>query len=578
MQLFGRLLLVQMSLLLIRCQNAETDQPYQLTEVALQAGERLFKRHCASCHGIAAGVIGPPLGGVTEIFSPEILVDFIKEPRKVKGELALRSKILQKKYNSVMPAFYDLDKEQIVNVFAFVHHQSQVQDVKPLIVDTTSSTQLVRQLAPPVQQSAICLKLEDQLTFSRQQDQPADKGLATLRSHPAIVGALLISDQMGKIYLVEGGEASLFLDLAAVVPDFIFSPGIGTGLGSFDLHPGFLQNRFIYTTHAERYLGKPALNDGDFPDSIGVGLQWVLSEWQVDADFHQVSRHGRREILRLNTPTTAHGVQDISFVPDLPPQDADYGKLYLGVGDGGCNNIRMPELADNKFSLLGSILRIDPGGKNGRNGQYGIPSDNPFFKDAEKSVYKELWAHGFRNPHRMCWDKLHGDRMVVADIGEANVEEINIVERGGHYGWSHLEGNMGVDTKKDKKVVFEVADSLHRQYRAPFGQFSHQDGKAISGGFVYQGGLEYLKGKYIFGDIVTGKVFYMNMDAELQDSTIYELNMHHQGSLTTLGEITGTKRVHLRIGYDRFVGDLFFMTKGDATLRKVVGTYLTSEL
>ncbi|NND06536.1 MAG: c-type cytochrome [Saprospiraceae bacterium] len=566
-----------MSILLICCQNAEPDQPYQLNEETLQAGERLFKRHCASCHGIKEGVIGPPLGGITEIFAPEVLIDLIKEPEKVMGEMALRSKILQKKYSSVMPVFYELEKELIVNVFAYVHHQSQVQDVKPLIVDTTSFAQLILQPAPPVQQSTICLKLEDQLTFPHQPEQPPDKGLATLRSHPAILGALLISDQMGKIYLVEGRKKSLFLDLEAIVPDFIFSPGIGTGLGSFDLHPGFLQNGLIYTTHAEKYLGKPALNDGDFPDSIGVGLQWVLSEWQVASDL-RYARNDRREVLRLNTPTTAHGVQDISFVPDLPPQDADYGNLYLGVGDGGCNNIRMPELADTKFSLLGSILRIDPRGKNGRNGRYGIPSGNPFLEDEDKSVYKELWAYGFRNPHRICWDRLQGNRMIVADIGEANVEEINIVERGRHYGWSHLEGNMGVDTKKDKKVVFEVSNHIRRQYHPPLGQFSHRDGKAISGGFVYQGELKDLKGKYIFGDIVTGKVFYMHMDAELQDSTIYELSIHDQGSLTTFAEITGSTRVHLRIGYDRFAGDLFFMTKGDATLRKVIDTYVTNEL
>lgn len=555
------------------CQQGDRYQDYSSTEQVLASGKRLFNRHCASCHTLQHQAIGPPLGGVTKLFAKEVLIALTKNPNQLDGDRLFRSKYLRKKYSSVMPAFHDLDTVQIGDIFAFIHHQSQELSLEPLQIDTSQLLGSQLESVRPVEPSRLYIELETYAQLPRKTDQPGDKGIATLRPHPSADGSLLISDQMGIIYHIVAGKTSLFLNLADLMADFIYAPGIGTGLGSFDLDPEFLQNRLFYTTHAEKYLGKPAINDGVFPDSVGVGLQWVLSEWQANQNLKTANKNSRREVLRLNTPTTAHGLQDIGFAPNLPSSDEDYGLLFLGIGDGGSNNIKLPHLADTKYSLLGTVLRIDPQGRNSGNGQYGIPNDNPFAQDTNPSIRKEIWAYGFRNPHRMCWDNRSSKKLIVADIGEANIEEVNIVEKGGHYGWSNLEGSFGIDTKKDKKVIFAVNEETRVGFIPPLVEVGHTDMKAISGGYVYAGKHEPLRDKYIFGDIVTGKLFFMNMDQRSSDAKVYQLNISDGGLPTTLRELTGANRVHLRIGYNRLAGDLYIMTKSDASLRMVTKVF-----
>jgi hypothetical protein len=162
----------------------------------------------------------------------------------------------------------------------------------------------------------------------------------------------------------------------------------------------------------------------------------------------------------------------------------------------------------------------------------------------------------------------------VADIGEANVEEVNIVVNGGDYGWSSQEGLYGVNTRIDKTVLFELSDVQKQKINLPFGQYDHSDGNAISGGFIYEGPLSVLAGKYVFGDIVTGRLFYMNIDPAISDSTIYAINLANQGKESSMRELSGQKRVHLRIGYDRATKELFLTTKKEGMIRKVSNAYL----
>ncbi|MCX6941696.1 MAG: PQQ-dependent sugar dehydrogenase, partial [Verrucomicrobia bacterium] len=258
-----------------------------------------------------------------------------------------------------------------------------------------------------------------------------------------------------------------------------------------------------------------------------------------------------------------------AFAPVTDRNDPDYGLLFIGVGDGGTVNLKMPELAHTPRSLLGTLLRIDPRGKNAPGGGYGIPADNPFVHSSDPLARREIWAYGFRNPHRMCWDLSFGKRLIVVDIGEANVEEINLIEKGGDYGWNQLEGSNRVDVMRDAKVVRPATAAELAPYRLPFGAYDHTDGRAISGGFVYRGPIEALQHKYIFGDIVTGRLFFMRMDERLTDTTIYELNVEREGAATSIAALAHTKRAHLRIGYDEQTGELFFMTKEDGRVRRV---------
>jgi len=232
-------------------------------------------------------------------------------------------------------------------------------------------------------------------------------------------------------------------------------------------------------------------------------------------------------------------------------------------------------MAGHPRTLLSSILRIDPAGHNGINGQYGIPPDNPFAQSGDPTIRKEIWAYGFRNPHRFSWDLAHGKRMIAVDIGESNVEEVNLIEKGDAYGWGvgSIEGTTRINVKADAKVVYAATPAELAPFHLPFGEYDHSDGAAITGGYVYRGPLEALRGKYIFGDIVTGRLFFMNMDAEPADHTIYELNIVRDGAIIGIKALAQLDRAHLRIGYDDRTGDLFLMTKGDGMIRRITAAY-----
>lgn len=277
-----------------------------------------------------------------------------------------------------------------------------------------------------------------------------------------------------------------------------------------------------------------------------------------------------RELIRFHAPTFAHGLQELAFIPGLEKDNPDYGLLYFGFGDGGSNNIQHPELTHHLKSFLGSIMRIDPAGTNSRNGNYGIPKSNPFSQETDSQIVKEIYAYGFRNPHHMSWDGTNNNRMIATDIGEANIEELNIINNGGDYGWPNREGDYGIATLDDLKTVFKLEESDLNLYKRPFTQYDHEEGNAISGGYIYEGNLTALKNKYVFGDIVTGKLYYTNIGSELSDPNIYELGITQDGVETTLKEICNTDRLHLRVAYDDYNKDLYLITKSDGKIWRVV--------
>lgn len=553
--------------------NNEDSFVYATDNKTIQEGKLGFMQNCASCHGLEADGFGPRLGGITKLFSDKKLKEMIKNMPLLIESGDERCNLLKAKYKQVMPPFTFLDDDQISSILSYINYQTDSLKLKAMQV-VKDSIRITKKLTKPIQKTGLNIEIEDFIKMPRSSERPGDKGLATFRIHPLLKGAYFVSDQMGIIYKISNKkEIDTFLNVTSYLKNFIYEPGIGSGLGSFVLHPEFPSNGLIYTTHTEEYLKKPAINDGDFPESIGVGLQWVLSEWKLNDIMANKFSGERREVLRLNTPTTAHGVQDIGFAP-VVKNNPDYGLLYIGIGDGGSNNIKMPELLHHNKSILGSILRINPTGSNSKTGNYGIPSDNPFVNETDKKVKKEVYAFGFRNPHRMCWDMTYGKRMIVADIGQANIEEINIVENGGDYGWSDMEGTFGISIKKSLSNVYNVTDATKNKHKMPFGEYDHQDGTAISGGFVYHGVIKELQNKYIFGDIATGRLLYMNMNKAISDSTIYDLTLVKNGKTTSLRELTNAYRVHLRIGYDESIGDLFIMTKGDGMIRKITNAFI----
>lgn len=566
------LLTILIVISLSQCVGYESD--YSTDQTTIAQGKDLFAKNCISCHGLNQDGFGPKLGGATTLLSKDYLVNFIKDPQKA-IDTEERATHLHERYKRTMPSFDWMDDGQISAILSYVDQQTKLHSIEALILDQNNSAdKLTGNLVDPIQMSNIKIELEDVIHIPPMAGGLDDLGIVTLRPHPSKDGSLFINDQNGILYKIINGKATAWLDARDHIADFQNGPGIATGLGSFDFHPDFLNNGLLYIFHAEEAKGQKT--DHSIYNDTQSEVQWILSEWKVDDVYASKFAGTHREMLRTHAPHFAHGAQEIAFIPGLDKDDPDYGLMYLSYGDGGSNNIAQPELCHNLKSYLGTILRIDPLGNNSPNGNYGIPSDNPFVHETEPGILKEIYAYGFRNPHRMTWDQTNENRMIVTDIGEANIEELNIVTNGGDYGWPKREGTFGISTTVDVKTVYELDKSDIGLYDLPYAQYDHEDGNAISGGYVYDGDIELLQGKYVFGDIVNGKLFYTNVDPALSDSTIYELTIIDNNEETTLKELSNSDRLHLRIGYDHHTKQLYLISKADKMIRRISKAWVPS--
>jgi glucose/arabinose dehydrogenase/mono/diheme cytochrome c family protein len=552
---------------LLNCAGSKKSQATQLVSGS-DDGKELFTTHCVSCHAMENEEIGPRLGGVTSLLSEKELVAFVKNPGQAIESGNARAVGLSKRYKMIMPPFDFLKDDEIKAILSYVAAETKLHNIAPLEVKVHESGPAAR-LAAPVMKSDLRIELEDFVTIPASAEKMPRTRIANMRPHPAHDGSLFVSDQRGIIYKIDRQKnITEFLDLRPLVENFVNEPGLGTGLGSFAFHPDYLSNGLIYITHTESFKGKPA--DYQYDDSVKVALQWVVSEWKADDPKNPVFKGNRRELIRINVPNVVHGTQDIGFAPGLKKGDRDYGLLYIGTGDGGSTISKHPELCHKLTSLLGTIIRIDPLERNSSNGRYGIPEDNPFMKEINPAVFKEIYAYGFRNPHRLAW---HDGNLFSAEVGESNFEEVNVIIKGGDYGWNVREGNYGISSK-DLKNVYPVPDAGN--FVKPFLIYDHLDGNAISGGSVYEGSISALKDKYIFGDIVNGRIFYAHITKAFTDSTVHELGIVSNAKDTDLMQMSGSKRVDLRIEYDPFTKEMYMMTKSDGKIRRISKAYLST--
>jgi len=221
--------------------------------------------------------------------------------------------------------------------------------------------------------------------------------------------------------------------------------------------------------------------------------------------------------------------------------------------------------------VWGSIIRIDPLGSNSRNGTYGIPPGNPFSKPGDEKSVPEIYAWGFRNPHRISWSQ--SGQLLAVNIGEHNIEALNIIRAGHFYGWPIREGTFVERFFYNTGKIYPLPknDSIyHVTY--PVAQFDHDEGVAISGGFEYRGtALPQLAGKYVLGDLASGKLFFVNMkDLRLgKQATIKKWRITANGVPTTLAQLCGNARVEMRFGKDS-KGELYLLTKADGKVYKLV--------
>lgn len=227
----------------------------------------------------------------------------------------------------------------------------------------------------------------------------------------------------------------------------------------------------------------------------------ILSEFRID-DKGRADLSTERILMKIQQPEWNHNSGNIFFGP------AD-GFLYIAVGDGGLRD-GVHLLAQRLQSWSGKVLRIDVDSTSpGR--EYGIPEDNPFIDNPIASP--EIYALGLRNPWG-CYIDPETGLFWLADVGQDFYEEINLIERGGNYGWNYreafheFEGRaqlMQTLKRKDKGVEeMEFIDPIH--------EYPRSDGISITGGFVYRGAIDELKGHFLYGDWGTGRVWALAYD------------------------------------------------------------------
>lgn len=394
-------------------------------------------------------------------------------------------------------------------------------------------------------------------------------------------GRLFVIDMNGKIYVIKDEKLlpEPLIDMAVARRGAFTSRDLfEQGLSGLAFHPDFAKpgrpgfgKLFTSSTEVPE-SGKP---DFPTPDPNGqVAHHDVLTEWTIDPkDPNRVDPASRREVLRVAHPLHDHVMGQLGFAPHAKPSDPDYGMLYIGVGDGGNTTFHYKKVdamhnAQNRKSPLGKILRINPLADGDR--KYSIPPDNPFVRDA--SSLKEIWALGLRNPQRFSWDTEGDHAMLIADIGQAQVEEINVGRPGANYGWGEREGTFVVDPADENHLSSLPPGDERLGYTYPAVQYRHDLGKAVTGGFVYRGkALPLLNGKYVFGDIASGRIFFVDAATLVngRPSPFAEIKLRYLGRERSLLEILdGDSRADLRFGTDER-GAIYLLTKRDGAIRKL---------
>ncbi|XP_076946593.1 HIPL1 protein-like isoform X2 [Bidens hawaiensis] len=346
-----------------------------------------------------------------------------------------------------------------------------------------------------------------------------DKGYINMAAHPDGSDRAFFSDLPGKIWLAAipkhaSGqplgidESAPFVDLTDQVKyDTVF------GLMGIAFHPNFTQNgRFFASFNCNKETsstcsGRCGCNSdvGCDPSKIGASggadhpCQYhnVVAEYTVNGTSSEPAKATKgkptevRRILTLGLPfTNNHGGQ-ILFGPDD-------GYMYIMLGDGGGKNGPF-RLAQNKKSLLGKIIRVDVDTiPNDLNlwGNYSIPRENPYSED--KELLPEIWALGLRNPWRCSFDSERPSYFLCTDIGQDRYEEIDVITKGGNYGWSIYEGHLPVDSeqKNTSDLIFPAMGYNHYDVNKKEGS------AAITGGSFYRSTTDpCMYGSYLYADL-----------------------------------------------------------------------------
>lgn len=287
---------------------------------------------------------------------------------------------------------------------------------------------------------------------------------------------LFVVEQAGLIKVFANSPSTdttaTFLDLRSKV-----ASGGEMGLLGLAFDPDYASNGYFYVYYTAYTCP-------------GGGRCSVLSRFQVSSDPDAANPSSETVILKIPQPYANHNGGTITFGPD--------GMLYWGLGDGG--GVGDPDgNGQNTATLLGAMLRIDV-----RSGSpYAIPADNPFTA-SDDGIADEIWAYGLRNPYRFSFDRSTG-RLWLADVGQNVIEEIDIITKGGNYGWNWYEGTQVYTNGAPAQTFID-----------PVFQYDHNEGISITGGYVYRGtAVTSLQGRYIYGDFSSAKIWALSVNADL---------------------------------------------------------------
>ncbi|HEY2015792.1 MAG TPA: PQQ-dependent sugar dehydrogenase [Bryobacteraceae bacterium] len=465
---------------------------------------------------------------------------------------------------------------------------------------------------------------------------------------------LFVNDLNGPLYILdkETRKTTTYLDFnglpgrPGVFHRLAIDQLLASGFISFEFDPDYPHNGKFYTIHLED-PASPASNLPDNRNFPGLNLsgysvtppirtfgtterEAVLIEW-TDTNLSNATFEGTaRELMRLQYSGRIHPMADLIFNPAARPGDPDWRVMYIATGDGG-NGEQTSDVRGNPQRLdvlVGKILRIIPDIKEhvdrstvSENGRYRIPSDNPFA--TKPGARKEIWAYGLRNPHRLTWDVDPSDKtnhLIALVIGLRTWETVDIIHKGANYGYSlregpqqlHADNSLSSPPENDSIPVqidaTRTDGTVHPTYPVIAYGHSRDSGViAIANGFVYRGrAIPALRGKFLFGDITSGRIWWAEMKEMLAAddgdpktmAAMHDVKIGWNGNvyqaMTPINEIAyharggkaehlpGAERVpggrsDLRLARDA-AGELYIMTKSDGMIRAVTGASPSLEI
>ena len=512
-------------------------------------------------------------------------------------------------------------------------------------------------LAGPPENAALTLELKDfatlPITGSLEGAGQVDGMLArvnSVREEPGGTGRFFVIDMNGPIYIFNEKTKALTTYLNfngtgerdGIFDRLYFDPGYSSGVSQFQFDPDYRRNGKFYTVHMEGIASVgsqrpdttklPGLTVGPFgyePTAAvatpgPIAYESILIEW-TDTNLRNTAFEGTaREVLRVQLNHRIHPLGEVVFHPTARRGDAEWRVMYIGFGDGGAGELRTiarpnPQRLD---TLVGKILRIIPDPSEhgttstlSENGRYRIPNDNPFV--SKPGARKEIWAYGLRNPHRLSWAADPADarrqHLIATNIGLRTWEMVNIIRKGANYGYSQREGNQMLQPDNViaplpavDKIAVQIGNEVTDEVVTPTYpvlQYGHvpTGGDGIGSGYVYTGkALPALRGKYIFSDLSTGRVWYADWKemlavddgdpqtlAQMHDVKLYWNNKVHDTftsiaqeayrarggkdpDLPGRGTVSGSSRADARFALDAS-GELLVYSKTDGMIRQVVG-------